>query len=518
MPTPIPVLTPAQAGEWDAASEAAGIPTRVLMEAAGRAAVSILLDRYLPACRQGVLIAAGSGNNGGDGWVMARALHAMGIPCWVAPVGGDPTPLNTAVASLARSDGVREVAGDGPWPAAGILVDALLGTGARGAPREPVRAIMHRFGDLDLPIVAVDGPTGLDLADGVCHDSLRAALTITFGGYRRGHLLSRDECGDLVLADIGLAGRHPSWPTLATVESLVHLMPPFRTDAHKGTRGRVVIIGGDAGMTGAARLAARAAFAAGAGLVHVVAPAESVVMLATAEPDLQLAPQEFGVPLTPAVQALMARADALVLGPGLGRAPNRAELVLAALHTCSAVVLDADGLMALPGRVPDLHAACSGRGALLTPHLGEFRALFPSQASLAAVDPWQAAEAAARASGATVLLKGVPTVVVAPTGDSLTVAAGNPGLATGGSGDCLAGMAGAFLAQGLDPRNAAALAAQALGGAADLAARRTGARALRPMDVIASLPELWREWERRRTTPVHRRSPILHELPLPRRT
>ncbi|MDZ4675037.1 MAG: NAD(P)H-hydrate dehydratase [Gemmatimonadota bacterium] len=515
---PIPVITPAQANQWDSASEAAGIPTRVLMETAGRAAASILLDRFGPACRQGVLIATGNGSNGGDGWVMARALHAMGIPCWVAPVGGDPTPLNAAVAALARAEGVREVAGDGPWPAAGVLVDALLGTGARGAPRGPVRGIMHRIEDLDLPIVAVDGPTGLDLGDGVCHESLRAAMTITFGGYRRGHLLSRDECGDLVLADIGLTARDPGWPTLATVDSLVHLMPPFPTNAHKGTRGRVVVVGGDTGMTGAARLAARAAFAAGAGLVHVVAPATSAAVLATAEPDLQLAPQEFGAPLTAQVQALLARADAVVIGPGLGRAPDRADLVLAALRASDAVVVDADGLMAFQGRIADLRDACLGRRVLLTPHLGEFRALFPAEAAVAAVDPWGAAADAAAAAGVTVLLKGVPTVVADGTGVTLTIAAGNPGLATGGSGDCLAGLAGAFLAQGLPPRDAAAMAAQALGGAADLAARRTGARALRPMDFLASLPDLWREWERKRIAAGQRRFPILHELPLPRRS
>jgi len=514
----IPVLTPAQSGNWDAASESAGMPTRVLMETAGRAAASVLVDRLATPCRQGVLVAAGPGNNGGDGWVLVRALHALGIPCWITTVPGSISPLHAAAAAAARADGVREVAPDGPWPAAGVLVDAMLGTGARGAPRGPVRAMMHRIADLDLPVVALDGPTGLDLGDGVSHEALPAILTITFGGYRRGHLLSRDECGDIVLVDIGLGARQPDWPLLVTVDSLLPSFPPLPIDAHKGTRGRVVILGGDAGMTGAARLAARAAFGAGAGLVHVLAPASSIAILAGAEPDLQTLAQEYDTPLGPAATTLLARADAVVIGPGLGRSPGRGDLVLAVLRACKAAVLDADGLMALQGRLSELAVACEGRQVLMTPHLGEFRTLFPADSTMAAVDPWGAAERAAAASGATILLKGVPTVVAGSGAPLLTIAAGNPGLATGGSGDCLAGLAATFLAQGLTARNAGALAAQALGDAADLAARRIGARALRPMDVVGSLPDLWREWDRRRTGRPMPRPPILHELPLPRRT
>lgn len=515
----IPVLTPEQAGRWDAASEAAGVPTRVLMESAGRAVATVLVDRLPAACRQGVLVAAGTGNNGGDGWVLARALHALGLPCWVAPMPGAPSPLHASVAAVARADGVREVAPDGPWPAAGVVVDALLGTGARGAPRGPVAEVMHRIADLRLPVVAVDGPTGLDLNDGVSHDALRAVLTITFGGYRRGHLLSRDDCGDLVVVDIGFTAAAPEWPTLVGVDTVLSLLPPLPTHAHKGTRGRVVILGGDVGMSGAARLAGRAAFGAGAGLVHVVAPAGSVAILAAAEPDLQTLVQDLDAPLgTPAV-ALLAKADAVVIGPGLGRSPARGDLVLEALRVARQVVLDADGLTLLQGRLPAVAEACAGKRVLMTPHLGEFRALFPADSAMAAVDPWGSAGRAADASGATILLKGVPTVVAAGGATPvLTIAAGNPGLATGGSGDCLSGLAATFLAQGMSSRDAGATAALALGGTADLAARRTGARALRPMDLLAGLPDLWREWERRREQRPMPRPPILHELPLPRRT
>ena len=152
---------------------------------------------------------------------------------------------------------------------------------------------------------------------------------------------------------------------------------------------------------------------------------------------------------------------------------------------------------------------------MLTPHPGEFRALFPSLASTRELDPWAAATEAARQSGATVLLKGVPTVVAREGTAPLTIAAGNPGLATGGSGDVLSGVVGTSLAQGLTPELAAALGAQVLGRAADLAARRVTARALRPMDVVAAYPDLWREWELLRLAPPVLRPPVLLELPRP---
>lgn len=513
----LPVLTPAQARAWDDASAASGVAPATLMDAAGRAAAVVVAHRFGGRCREGVLVAAGRGNNGGDGWVLARALHAAGVPVWVAALAGETAPLAAAAAALARADGVRDVAPDGPWPAPGILVDAILGTGASGAPRDAAAALAARLTDLDRPIVALDGPTGLDLADGVSHGPLRATLTITFGGYRRGHLLARDDCGDLVVVDAGFTRPDAAWPVLLTTAAAAGQLAPFPVNAHKGSRGRVVIVGGAPGMTGAARLAARAAFQAGAGLVHLLAPADSVPILAAAEPDVQVRPLDFGAALDAEAKALLARAEAVVIGPGMGRTDGLADLVVAVVGAARAVVLDADGLVAMKGRVADLLPASAGRPLVLTPHLGEFRSLFPDLASRAAVDPWAAAEEAAGEAGATLLLKGVPTVVAHRGHATVTVAAGNPGLATGGSGDCLAGMAASFLAQGLGPREAASVAAQALGEAADLAARRAPARSLRPMDVLMAIPDLWREWARWRDAPPLAAPPVLHELPLPRR-
>ncbi len=511
----IPVLSPRQSASWDQKAAAAGVGLATLMESAGRAVAAVVADRYAPRLRDGILITAGPGNNGGDGWVAARALHRLGVSVWITAAPGKRSELNERMAALALADGVREVAADGPWPNVGLAVDALLGTGATGAPRPPMAALLQRLTDLEVPIVAIDGPTGVDLESGNVHGVARADLSITFGGARRGHLLARDETGTLVVTDIGHPPADPTWPALVTDPQAADWLRRLRSRDHKGARGRVVVIGGDAGMTGAIRLASRSAFAAGAGLVHAVSPPDTVAALIQAEPDLQTFTHSFDQSPPEGLLDLIGRADAVVIGPGLGRAPGRRALVAALAGAARAVVLDADALVAFQGGLPELAALAAGRPLVLTPHPGEFRTLFPLLAPVRELDPWAAAASAAEESGATILLKGVPTVVARAGRAQLTIAAGNPGLATGGSGDVLSGLVGTALAQGLAPEAAAALGAQALGRAADLGARRVSARTLRPMDVIDALADLWREWEVLRMAPPLARPPILLELPRP---
>ena len=512
----LPVLTPDQSAAWDRKAVAGGIDLATLMECAGRAIVTAMASRFAARFAGGVLVAAGHGHNGGDGWVLARALHRLGVPVWVtSPAGGSGAELRERMARLARAEGVREVAPDGPWPTVALAVDALLGTGASGPPRAPVATLLERLLDLEVPLIAVDGPTGVDLLSGTVHGAARADLTVTFGGVRRGHLLARDEVGDVLVTDIGHPAADPEWTGLVTDAVAAEWLPRLRADSHKGTRGRVVVIGGDAGMTGAIRMAARAAFAAGAGLVHAVAPPETVAVLVQAEPDLQTLAHPFDVSPSSALRDLVARAEAVVVGPGLGRADGRRAWVADVAQAAKALLLDADALVAMQGAVPELRGLAEGRPLVITPHPGEFRGLFPDLAAQRELDPWGAAEAAATRSGAVVLLKGVPTVVAVAGRPALTVAAGNPGLATGGSGDVLSGIIGTALAQQVEPRVAAALGAQALGRAADIAVRRVSARSLRPMDVVAAMGDLWREWESLRRSPPAPRPPILLELARP---
>jgi ADP-dependent NAD(P)H-hydrate dehydratase / NAD(P)H-hydrate epimerase len=463
------------------------------METAGRALVQVLVAEMPSAVSGGVLIAAGAGNNGGDGWVMARALHAAGIPVWVAAL--DPK-TDDAIdnRALARVDGVHELGREEAWPHASVAVDALLGTGAAGPVKGEVLALAERLVAFGAPIVAVDGPTGLDLTSGEAHGPIRAQLTVTFGGPRRGHLLAREWCGKVVVVDIGLPPGDAAWPVLVTDVWAAARLPRLAPQMHKGDRGRVCVIGGADGMTGAALHAARAALAAGAGLVKLVAARDTITAAQASLPDLLTVESALGDALEPAVAQALDWADAIVLGPGIGREPRTARAgfvrgVLAGRPIPT--VIDADALHLLPEILTP-----GSRPLVCTPHLGEFRALAgDALADEAANDRWSAAARAAGKLKCTVLLKGVPTVVADLRGPAHVVASGNPGLATGGSGDLLAGFIGAFLARGTAAVEAAALGAHSLGRAAEQGAKQWTARSLRPADVLAALPEVWRAWK-----------------------
>ena len=502
---PIPVLSASEAAAWDAAARTQyRVPSRVLMETAGRAVVQVLVDELPTAITGGVLIAAGAGNNGGDGWVMARVLHAVGIPVWVTAL--DPK-TDDAIdnRALARLDGVGELGRDEAWPQVSVAVDALLGTGAAGPAKGEVLALAERLAAYGAPIVAVDGPTGLDLTSGEAHGPIRAQLTVTFAAPRRGHLLAREWCGKVVVVDIGLPPPDSAWPVLVTDAWAAARLPRLAPQMHKGDRGRVCVIGGADGMSGAALHAARAALAAGAGLVKLVAARDTIAAAQASLPDVLTVTSALGGQLEPAVGEALEWADALVLGPGLGREPARADLVARVLERRPVpTVIDADALHYFTG--------AANRAVVCTPHLGEFRALAgDALADEAANDRWSAAARAATKLKCTVLLKGVPTIIADLRGPEHVVASGNPGLATGGSGDLLAGFVGAFLARGTPAAEAAALGAHALGRAAEQGARQWSARSLRPADVLAALPDVWRAW--RDVKPVG--PPVLGELEAP---
>jgi NAD(P)H-hydrate epimerase len=447
-----------------------------------------------------VIVACGPGNNGGDGWVVARALQATGVPVWAVDAGGKRSPDCAANRALAMASGVEMLDPDEPWPEATFLVDALLGTGASGAPRGAVGALAQRLKRHGAAVVAVDGPTGLDLSTGAASQPVPAALTVTFGGLRRGHLLGREWCGTLVVLDIGFPLPDRKWPRFVDDRLAASWLPGFAVRMHKGDRGRVLVIGGDRGMAGAGLHAARAALEAGAGLVKLAAHEASVTAAQAALPDVLTVATSLGPEVEPELAEAISWADAVILGPGLGRGKERARLVRAVLEaTTKPVVLDADALH-VGG-----DALRSGRAPrVLTPHAGEFAAAFPKLAKLLDEDRFAAAaraaeilapeSSAAPAASPAVLLKGVPTIAASAGGPTYVVGSGNPALATGGSGDLLAGFVGAFLARGLAPAEAAAAGAQVLGRAADIAAEQLTARATRPADVLAALPELWRRW------------------------
>lgn len=492
----IPVLGADEAAAWDrAAQERSAIPSRVLMESAGRATAELIAREFGHALDRGVLVVCGRGNNGGDGWVTARMLAAFGVGVTAVPLGGEPSPDNAANRNLAEAQGVRVVAPDAEWPAIGIVVDAILGTGASGAPRGDAAAAIERMQRLQLPIVAVDGPTGIDLTTGVVHaPCIRANTTVTFGGYRRGHLLQRTFCGRVLVAEIGFPPPDPAWPGLVTDAWLSGVLPPVGAEMHKGDRGKVLLVGGGEGMAGAAIFAAKAALRSGAGLARLVASAPSVAACQANNPDIVCITSELGESVEPDVTDALDWAEAIVLGPGLGRGTARSRFARSIIAAAKVpLLLDADGLMAFRGAADELRTLTQGKRILLTPHKGEFAALFPDLADQTRRDPFGAAQAAAERLGQAVLLKGVPTVIAAPGLPLLVSASGNPGLATGGSGDVLSGMAAAWLARGLPPQVAGAAAAHVHGRSAEDVARHRSVRALRPDDLLGVLSPLWRE-------------------------
>ena len=492
----IPVLGADEAAAWDrAAQERSAIPSRVLMESAGRATAELIAREFGHALDRGVLVVCGRGNNGGDGWVTARMLAAFGVSVSVVPLSGEPSADNAANRALAVAQGVRVVEPSGEWPVAGVLVDAILGTGASGAPRGDAAAAIERMQRLELPIVAVDGPTGIDLTTGAVHaPCIRANTTVTFGGYRRGHLLQRTFCGKVLVADIGLPPPATSWPGLVTDAWLSGVLPPVGAEMHKGERGKVLIVGGGEGMAGAAIFAAKAALRSGAGLARLVASAPTVAACQANNPDIVCITSALAESVEQDVADAMVWAESLVLGPGLGRGTAKSRFVRGVLNAASSpVLIDADALMAFRGATDELKDLSAGKRVLLTPHKGEFAALFPDLADRSRRDPFGAAQAAADRIGQAVLLKGVPTVIAAPGLPLLVSASGNPGLATGGSGDVLSGMAAAWLARGLPPQVAGAAAAHVHGRSAEDVARHRSVRALRPDDLLGVLSPLWRE-------------------------
>jgi NAD(P)H-hydrate epimerase len=477
------------------------------MEAAGRATAAVLAREYPEALRDGVLLVAGHGNNGGDGWVVARALAAMGVRVLATEIDRERSPDCAANRALALDDHVEPVAPDGDWPQVGIVVDAILGTGASGKPRGDLGALAERAAQHAGPVVAVDGPTGLDLSTGEAHGPIRATLTVTFGGVRRGHLLQRAWCGKVVAVDIGFPPPDPDWPNLFTDREARHLLPPFEAEFHKGDRGRVVVVGGSEGMAGAALHAAAAAFAAGVGLVKIAGSPITVQAAQSKMPDALTVTTALGPDLEPALAEAIEWADAIALGPGLGRGDERTALVRAVLERAQVpVVIDAD---ALHTGMAVLTAGDAAR--IFTPHPGEFRSAFPDLSDVLGTDRFSAAASAASAPTTTVLLKGVPTVIATAGRPLSIVAAGNPALATGGSGDLLSGFIAAFLARGLHPHEAGGLGAFALGRAAELAASEQSVRTTRPADVLAAVPELWQQL----AEPPAFEPPILVELPPP---
>jgi ADP-dependent NAD(P)H-hydrate dehydratase / NAD(P)H-hydrate epimerase len=477
------------------AIEELGVPGLVLMENAALGVVDALAERFPEA--ESAALFCGPGNNGGDGLAIARHLAVRGYDPRVFLVFGGREPggdagvqlaicrrMGLALAELDPSSEEELVAALAAARGCDLVVDALFGTGLGRPLAGGLAALVEGLNELPLPRLAVDIPSGLhgSRAD-LPGPHLRAHLTVTFAAPKVAHVFppAADAVGELVVADLGVPPRlvdeaHEAHGELHLLvdEELAPLLPARRPDSHKGDYGHALLVAGSPGKAGAAVLAARAAVRAGAGLVTAAVPApllatvdlgslESMTLALPATTSGQLA-----AAAVDAVREALAGKQALAVGPGLGQEEETAAAIRRLVLSSDApLVLDADGLNAFAGRAREL----AGRSdALLTPHPGEMGRLLGIATAEVQADRPAAARRAAAETGAVVVLKGHLSLVAAPSGEVWVNPTGNPGMASGGSGDVLTGLLAALLAQGLDPLSAARLGVYLHGLAGDLAA------------------------------------------------
>ena len=534
------LVTTAQMRELDRRTIELGTPGIELMERAGRGIARVLLERHRAACKRGVLIVAGRGNNGGDGFVVARLLAKQGMRCSVVLLGE-----RTALSGDARSNADRwakargrivelgvldadaRTALAGALASAGLVLDGIFGTGlarpVEGLAAEVIAQInaaaagdRHALAEdererrrkgrraregKDAPptVVAIDVPSGLDADSGLPLGlAVRAHATITLGAYKPGLVLpaAREHVGELSLVEIGLAEEALAaiapTGTRGDARTLAPLVPRRGPAAHKGTGGHLLVVAGAVGKSGAAILCGRAALRGGAGLVTVACTAEILPIVAASLPELMTDPVGARFSESAWRERLAGKA-ALAIGPGLGTSPEAVRLVrwLVARVEVPAVV-DADGLNALAG---DLAVLRRARAPLvLTPHPGEMSRLTGLATGEVQARRIEHARALAAETGAVVVLKGSGTIVAAPDGRWSINASGGPLLGVGGTGDVLSGLVGSLLAQGLPPYDAARLGAFLHGRAGDRLALQLGDAGLLASQLADELPFARREF------------------------
>lgn len=490
--------------------DAVGIPGVVLMEHAGARIAALIIRDFGPLRGRKIDIFAGPGNNGGDGFVIARHLHEQGAEVTVRllvpeeKIGGDAASHFRSIRSLGIP--VLEPASS-PAPETlclddrALLVDALFGTGLAREISGYSAAVVQAINRAACPVVAVDMPSGVDSDSGrVLGEAVRADCTITFALAKPGHFVfpGRELVGRLEVIDIGIP-QHVIAAADLQCEALENdLLRPFipirPTNSHKGTYGHLLLLAGSRGKSGAALLAVLGGLRSGAGLVTLCAASEVTTLCAAAIFEAMTVPLSGGPDAAPIgadadrISAALAGKQALVVGPGLGREEETMELVRRLYREVQVpLVLDADGLIALADHPGSL--AGGGAARILTPHPGEMARLTGSTSREIQNNRLEAAVRLARRCGGYVVLKGAGTIIAAPDGRVAVNSTGNPGMAAGGMGDVLAGLIGGLLAQGLSPWQACCLAVFVHGRAADLLAVEMGAGYL-ASEVAERLPRV----------------------------
>lgn len=505
------VLNTAQMREADRRTiDDIGIPAVVLMENAGRQAVAAIESAFgdLPTSR--VAILCGRGNNGGDGLVIARVLRERHVDVGVYLLGHGnglkgPAGANLSAAQQLGID-VVEIVDAQAWElhstdvvGSDIIVDAMFGTGFRGPVEGLCETVFADVNGAGKPVVAIDLPSGLSADTHVVPGpTVRATMTIALGAPKIPLVLPPAEhfAGNLVIAEIGIpqpvindvAG---PWLELLTKETMRGLVEPRAADSHKGDYGRVLVVAGSRGKTGAAHLTADAALRSGAGLVTIATPLSCQNVLATMGPEYMTEGCEETTDATLAFEALdrllELDADVIAIGPGIGRHPSTAALVQGLVERSGVpLVLDADALNAFMGE-PERLVGRDGVDIIITPHPGEMARLTGLTIEEVQAQRLEIARNFAATHHVHVVLKGHRTIVASPDGRAFVNLTGNPGMATGGTGDLLTGMIAAWFGQLLDAEAACKLAVYLHGLAGDLAEADEGEVAMTSTDMIARL-------------------------------
>jgi ADP-dependent NAD(P)H-hydrate dehydratase / NAD(P)H-hydrate epimerase len=507
-----PVFTADEMRALDArAISSLGIPGPRLMEHAGRGATDVLARERAPIKGKRIVVLCGKGNNGGDGFVVARLLKAKGARVRVFLLGSRADVKGDAAQALSRWRGkVEEIGNDGDLPVvsaaldeADLIVDGLLGTGLSGPAHGLVAHAIERLNEsaarAGTAVVALDLPSGLGSDGGaIFGPSVRATLTVTFGGYKRSLLLypAAEHAGRIVVASIGIPDREVRRGIatfLLDEASVREFFPKRKPDAHKGTYGHLVVVAGSLGKSGAAALAGRAALRSGVGLCTVATATSQQPIVASFTMELmtealvETAAQSISFKAKDRILELASQRDAVAVGPGLSLDPESQALARALVAEIDRpMVVDADALSALAGHLDLLDDAPGPR--VLTPHPGEMARMLGTTIAEVEADRIETVREFCSRHHVHLVLKGARSVLGAPDGRVFINHTGNPGMATGGSGDVLTGMVGAFLARRFDPLAALQAGCVLHGLAGDLAALGRGEEGLIASDIIEAIP------------------------------
>lgn len=480
-----------QAYALDRVAIAAGVSGIRLMKRAARAALAVITSRFTAVAA--VTIYVGGGNNGGDGYVLAGLLAQRKIPVTVIALISSEQLVGDALEAhaFAVQEGVTITAFDETViPSEGIIVDALMGIGFTGELRNNFGYAIAQINAANLPVIALDIPSGLNASTGDAGLAVKATVTVTFLGVKVGLVTGRGPAlaGHIILDELEIAPAIlDSVECIAEAINLGKLLaelPVREVDAHKGDFGRVLVVGGDIGFGGAALMAAEAAARVGAGLVSIATRPEHVPAILARRPEVMATGVVSGQELEPWLE----RPSHIIVGPGLGRSPWSEQMLQQAVKSQKFLVLDADALNILAESRVVKHPQGASRW-LLTPHPAEAARLLGTTTAEVQANRIKAATALAERYQAAVILKGAGSVVVVE-GKTWIVLEGNPGMATGGMGDVLSGVLGGLWAQGFDLDVVATLGASLHSAAGDLAAEEWGQRSLLAIDVIPYVCEL----------------------------